>query len=228
MNGKHRGDRRMWRGWAAARAVVLVTGVVCVLGAVFAARDAAAGPDREQKSLRRQLTMLEKVIDATLIDSPNVRVWGNANTGGIYLPGYGIIFTAGGSLLMDSSVAEVAKKLGKIRIITGGEDDEEAEGDSKDSKAEERRAKRDADRRSRRLEGLKQEMIDVLADYGPTLNQIQPTEKVGIALFLMNESISDAWDRVVLIEVTRADLQRYDASQIDDAEFTKRVKISEY
>lgn len=227
MNGQDRGDRRMWRGWAAARTIVLAAGLVCVLGTLVAARDATAGPDREQKSLRRQLTMLEKVIDATLIDSPNVRVWGNANTGGIYLPGYGIIFTAGGSLLMDSSIADVAKKLGKIRIYSGAEDEDTAE-DPKDTRAEERRAKRDAERRSRRLEGLKQEMIDVLADYGPTLTQLQPAEKVGIALFLMNESISDAWDRVVLIEVTRADLQRYDASQIDDAEFARRVKISEY
>ena len=221
-----RGHRER-RGWGAG--MRLCAGFI-TMSMVLAAgvRVASAGPDREQKSLRRQLTMLEKVIDATLVESPNVRVWGNANTGGIYLPGYGIIFTAGGSLLMDNSMAEVAKQLGKIRILSGDEDKDESDSDSTDDRTAARRAKRDAERRTRRLEGLKQEMIDVLADYGPTLNQLQPNEKVGIALFLMNESMSESWDRVLLLEVTRADLQRYDASQIDEQELAKRVKISEY
>jgi hypothetical protein len=210
-----------------------------LVAGLLAASPAAAGPEKEQRSMRRQIALLEKAIDAALVASPNIRVSGSANAGGLYLPGYGVIFSAGGSLMMDGGLGDLAKKFmvqgEKFKVQIGGDDDDSSSGNKADDKADdksddrtrERRAKRELERRAKRIDALKQEIIDVLGDYGPALTALAPNDKVGVALFVTKDLFGDSWDRVILLEVTRADLDRYDGEQISEEELARRVKITE-
>jgi hypothetical protein len=76
-----------------ANRVMAAAAVLAALAAPFAAAEAA--PSRP---LERKVRVMEKVLDAVLVDSPNVVVASHRATRGLTLDGYGALFTFEASL----------------------------------------------------------------------------------------------------------------------------------
>ena len=70
--------------------------VAAVLAAVAA--PAAAANQAKPRPLDRKVRVMEKVLDAVLVDSPNVLVASQRATRGLFLDGYGALFTFDASL----------------------------------------------------------------------------------------------------------------------------------
>jgi hypothetical protein len=199
----------MWyRGWVGRALIAGVTGGVILLTVL---QGPARADDKDKKGLPRQIGIMEKVIDALLVDTPFVLVSGSDNARGLYLEGYGVVFSAQAALDFDEDWFK----------------------DDFDWKEwfEKEREKSGSDRHSIqhvRLEGIQKEMTQILIDYGPTLRGISDREKVGIALFLTGDIWGRDKNRVFLLEVSRRDLDEYSSGKLDEDEVTKRVTITDY
>lgn len=201
-------SRRRWH----AAAVPAAAGVLMLAALAPAAR--AQGKGKEARtSLQRQITIMEHVIDGLLVDTPYVLVHGSDNTRGLYLQGYGVIFSADASLDFpgDWNDKSLRKLLGRGNRAEEGEeelDDEEL-------------------LQARRLKGIKEELKGLLTEYGPTLRDLPDGERVGVALFLDGGIFDRNRTRGMLIEAGRADLRRFAGGEMDEKALDARIVVTD-
>lgn len=273
-----------WRriGW-----VTFATLVAWTAGA--AAQPAGEGVITDK--LKRQIDVMETIIGEVLVDSENLTVSGVDPVRGIYLDGYGAVFTCetsttGGMFFVGENIVipelpdmpDLGRAMhgfrvetdedGRITIVRQGEDEDEDEdegidaededesgdvdeGDDEDEDAEDnedededesasfRVITRDREswkkwqdervaRKLERLEAGREELIDVLVDYGDTMTRLADTEWVVIAAFFPESESSRDEDHEVSRLVLRArvsDLRAFGQERISrDAMLAKVVK----
>jgi hypothetical protein len=180
--------------------------------------------------LNRQIGVMEKVIDEVLVESPNLLVYSSEATRGVYLDEFGVLFTLEASLVEEGwknkmkffGNLQIEEDDGKI-IIHRGEGDDEAVEDMKDWEAKQ-------DERNQKLYAKgKQELVDVLADYGETLTGLRDDQWVGLAAFLKGSGyfVDQRISRLVL-KAKVSDLRAYASSRISDDQMRDRIVVEEY
>jgi hypothetical protein len=281
--------------------------IFATLGLVWTACAAAqpAGEGVITDKLKRQINVMETIIGEVLVDSENLTVSGLDPVRGIYLDGYGAVFTCetsttGGAFFFGENIVipelpdmpEVGRALrgfrvetdddGHITIIRRGENEDEDEDedeeidDENESEEEDEDESGDVDedddedeywdedqgaedegddesgrprviardreswtkwqdeRKARKLENLeagREELIDVLVDYGDTMTRLADTEWVVIAAFFPERESSRDQDQDVSRLVIRArvsDLRAFGQERISRDAMLARVVKEEY
>ncbi len=192
-----------------------VTAVLLVLLTCLAVNE-ARGEDRE---VRRQTRVMEKVFDTAMIESENALVTRGENTQGVYLEGYGVVFTLEFSFVDRKSrkLIEMLDDLDSLKVYW-----EEMIGLSKEGGPL-------AQQRREQLDHVREELIGILIGYGSTLSFLQPSEVVTVVAFPWE----DAWDvspapvRNMTIRAKAGDLRAYGEDRIQEEEMKKRLEIVE-
>ena len=207
---------------AAAALVILITGL---------AIDAAARGDQEMAGIRRQISILTKVYDAALVESPYVLVAGRSVSHGAYLEGYGVSVGARISLEMPDDWdwghwpfhGIRLKKKDSRRVIVIDDDEvwTEEEEDDKDRESK-------SERWARRWKGAREEMTQLLIDHGPSVRNLRDDEKVAIVLYRHDAHSGDDIPQTMIIEAAKRDLTRYGSGQISEEDLRQRINVIEY
>ncbi|MEZ4649645.1 MAG: hypothetical protein R3E97_12850 [Candidatus Eisenbacteria bacterium] len=216
-----RWDRR-WN-WVGAFVALAVTGLLVLSLGV-------AQADPPSKKAQREIRMFERVMDDMLIDSPNWLVPGRDITRGYYVPGHGVIYTFQASL--------VDRDWGrKLRFNIGWWDDDDwrdrrdrrdRDRDRDDDKSDSRKD-RYVDREERLFERGKQEVFDLLYDFGDTMESIGANETVTVVACLGDDDLF--WDRDIRtleMVVKISDLRAAANGSLSEDDFQKRVQVQEY
>ncbi len=212
--------------------------------------DAQAGevPNR----LKKQIRIMEKVINEVLEESPNILVHSTTPSHGIYLDGFGALFTFEASLVDGSGMLwgfgkkfDVSKVFGnwtierdgdKTIIITSDPDSDEEtlieiedeDGDIK-KKTIEQIEQEAREKEQERYEGGKQELIDALIDYAETLTGLDNNEHVAIAAYLGEDDFFEKREiSRLVIRVKMSDLRSYASDDISLESLKGRVAVEEY
>lgn len=179
------------RSW---RILLLAALIVVALFSLMVAFGAASELDR----LERQVGVMEKVMDEVLVQSPNVIVSSRSATRGLALDDYGVVLTFDAKLTGGDSVFTDGRVFfgpqGHVRFDRGGRD-----GDDEQVSLEELRARAETARRER-LDAFRQELVEVLVDYGPTLTALPGDRWVTVIVFLEDDPFgrgSEAPSRLV-------------------------------
>jgi hypothetical protein len=209
--------------------------------ALCMAPGASAQGTRNEAStkLKKHIGVMEKILDETLVGSPNLLVGSQHVTRGIYLKEFGVLFSFEAALLsqdrgewwdkIDWSKFKVETKDGKT-VIQFPSDEED--GDSKNAKgskgAQDENAKEKSRSREERYESGKAELVSALLDYGETLAGLQDDQWVGIAAFFdEEETLGDRRVSSVLIKAKVADLRAYGAERLSRKEMENRLVVEE-
>ena len=246
---------RVKRNWHAVHDVskwaILVAIPLTLLVHLVAQSLAAETP--ESRKMKRQVAVMEQVLDQVLVDSPNFLVPGRDNTRGIYLPEFGALFTFEASLLQkdwdlsafghfDFEVDDQGDKviIWKDKSAKGDEDAEEEQAESDEEKDREKDEKGMAKDRARRLakklssqEGLydrgKKEIVDVLMEYGDTLTGLGDEQWIAIVGFLKDSKYftENKISRLVMKAKMR-DLRAYMSGRLTEQAMISKVVQEEY
>jgi hypothetical protein len=184
----------------------------------------------------RQIGVMEKIIDKVLIDSPNFLVHGGDNARGLYIDGYGAIFTYDASLVSQwFDYKSYFRKLGERFEITTNEDGDEiiVLRRSKDKDKDEDKDDEEAEIEKRDQEEVyedgKEEMTQVLLDYGETLSALQDDQWVVLAAFLKgSEYFEEKQISRLVLKAKLGDLRSYSAGKLSESAAISRVVVEEY
>ena len=186
---------------------------------------------RERVTFRRRLDDKQKNrnidIMANILNTALNRKHGDvfrtySKNRGIYLDGLGALFFMRGHLLGKRGVVTYEFYLSKYLR-------EREEIRAKVAKAA-TKTKSPEERMKESIKGFKDELIELVGDYGHTLRTLKPTEYV-----VINITFKDNWQahflespQQMILKVRKQDLDRYDRGDLTLAAFRKKVEIQEY
>jgi hypothetical protein len=225
--------------------------VLAAATALALSEGARAGDSPISPRLKRQIAVMEEVIDEILLESPNLLIHGTEPTFGLYVEEFGALFSLEASLVEQNWAAVSGLAfLDNLRIDTDGDrvilwrdddqDDEEDEGEviaelqeGEDWEAERlsrlARRERTRVRERRRYEHGKQELLDALIDYGETLTDLREDQWVAIAAFFQNSEFfrRNSISRLIM-KVSVRDLRTHAADRLSREDLVARVLVEEY
>jgi hypothetical protein len=204
------------------------------------------------RKLERELAIMERVVDQMLLDSRNFLVGATrGNTHGLYLEGYGVLLAFEASLLnkQDDTIFDwedfEIKDDGDVIIIRprdgkkegdekkkdrGKSDPEAGESDSDEGTVLRKSWRtRNRDREERLYNMGKDEIRDLLVDYGDSMSSLGDNQWLAIAAFLGNNLpfIEDEATRLV-VKARMSDLRAYGANRITRDTMLSRIVYEEY
>lgn len=235
-------------GLLAAAGMAAVLAITMVMPIVASDAQAQEVPGR----LKKQIRIMEKVINEVLEESPNLLVHSTTPSHGIYLNGFGALFTfeaslAGGfgwSTWDFGKKFDVSNLFGNIQIERDGdriiihtpEDGEEEiqvevedeKGNVEHKSIEDMRAEA-REREQELYEGGKLELIDTLIDYGETLTGLEDDESIAVAAYLGEEDLFEKREiSRLVIQIKMGDLRAYSDEDISRDRLRERVVVQEY
>jgi len=221
-------------------------GVIIAAAATGSFTVAESADSKVTKKLKRQIGVLERVIDEVLVESPNFLVGSSRNTHGVYLEGFGVLLAFEASLISKDGDWEFnwgegwgklgnkfkfEQKDGKI-IIDLGSDDEDDEDDEDDDDIEfdedEWREKHEESQR-KLYEAGKAELAETLMDYGETLTSLADDQWVAVAAFLRDSDFfSSKKMSTLILKAKVGDLRAYSQGNLSDKAIADRIVEEEY
>jgi hypothetical protein len=219
------------KGWMRE---ALIVGLALLLGL---AASEALGADRPERKMVRQIGVMESIVDQMLVDSPNLLIFGRDVTRGLYIDGFGAVFTFEASLVEKDKhdwewgnfPFKIKEQDGKrVIIIEGDEDLDEEKIAEKVEEAEKRDARRGSIQEELYKAG-KAEIVETMIDYGETMSALKPGEHLAIAAYLRDASYftQNKISRLVL-KAKIDDLRAYSEGKISEEEMVKRIRTEEY
>lgn len=210
-----------------------------MLAGVFAPADAS---DRVTEKMKKQIGVVERVFDEVLVDSPNFLVGSRRVTHGLYLDGFGALFSFEASLISKdhdfkfdfgdlSKNFTIEREDGKIIVRFDEDEGDEGNGDREDEVVldeDEWREKREEEQREL-YEAGKAELAEALLDYGETLTTLGGDEWVAVAAFLRDSDFfaSNKISTLVL-KAKIGDLRAFAQGEISEKAMIDRVVEEEY
>jgi hypothetical protein len=234
-----KGLRASWGGVALAAGVVALT-VFCV-----------AGPADAQKSrtskMKREIRVLENILDQVVIDSRNVLVPSRQSVHGHYMSEFGVMFTTEASLLYDGwpprnnwnfnnfDWGRVEHKSDRIIIHKkdhdddDDDDDDEAYDDNDDRSSRTWRTRR-VERGQKLYNGVRAELIEGLIEYGDTITGLRDDEWIGVTVYFNDEHEGYLDDRDIsrlVIKARMGDVRDYTSGSLSRSAMEDRVVVTE-
>ena len=217
----------------------LSTSALTLIAGLTLAGTAAAQSSQPPGKLKKQIEVMERILDEMLVDSKNVLVSGHDVTRGVYVPEFGVIFTLEAGILgpdhgewwknVDwSKKFKINTKDGTTIVSFNNDDDDEDKEDKKDKEEREMTRKELMKDRQERYERSKTELKLTLVDYGETLTGLRDDQWVGIAAFFDNDYFDERSTDTVIIKAKMSDLRAHSAGTVSDQQMASRVTIEEY
>lgn len=238
---------RMQQRW-----LVAAVAAVAVAFIWLAVTPSSAGAITDK--LKRQIRVMEEVVDEVLIESPYLLVYSSDPTHGFYIDEFGAIFSFEASLV--GNKWDFAKGLGFLenlhietddgKTVIWIEEDEDGEGERKieiiaegkeageakkvkiKKDLEKMKAEQKVDEEECYASG-KEELIEGLVDYGETLTGLRDDQWVAITAFLTNADLfkKNKISRLVL-KVRVRDLRSHSRDDMSRESLISRVMVEEY
>lgn len=191
----------------------------------------AQSPANSRK-MKREIEVLENILDQVVIDSRNVLVPSRHSVHGVYLPEFGVLFTTEASLLhrdWDNNFGfnwrNVEHKGDRIIIHKDSWDDEDEDDKPNGRSWRERLAARE----EKLYAGAKEELIDALLDYGDTVASLTDNEWVGITVYLGdNDYFHEKKISTLVIKARMGDIRAYSKGTLSKASMMNKLVQSEY
>jgi hypothetical protein len=189
--------------------------------------------------LRKQISIMEKVLDEALVDSKNALVKSTHPTRGVYLEGYGFVFTMELGIVDDNMYWD---QLSKLLDVGSGysveREEKKVEGetvitikkkkdDEKKLKSEHAGAGKDEASPEERWGLVKKELVGVIRDYGDTIARAKPEEWFTLFATPLVGSWGTKETERLVIRVQMKEITDYNAGRITEKDFENRVQISE-
>ncbi|MCH8019232.1 hypothetical protein IH785_05165 [candidate division KSB1 bacterium] len=176
----------------------------------------------DSKQKNRNIDIMANILNTALNRKHRGEFRMDSKNRGIYLDGLGALFFIRGYLLGERDVITYEYYLGKYL-----KEQEEMQASrvktTIQSKSPEERIKES-------IKGFKDELVELVGDYGHTLRTLKPTEYV-----VVNINFKDNWrahfletPQQVILKVRKQDLDRYDRGELTLAALRKKVEIQEY
>ena len=230
-------------GWGGVKRTAMLLSVA-VLGSIAISDHAGAQSSPIQtKKLTRELAIMEKIIDQMLLDSGNFLVYSQPETRGLYLEEFGVLFSFQASLLnrnqdgnnfdFNFNDYEVEDDGDKI-TIRKKDKTKEKDASDKDDEATESRLKRTWEKSQKTREARlytqgKAEIIDILLDYGDSIESLRDGQWLAIAAYLKGSSyfLDNRISRLVL-KARMGDIRAFSAGKISRESMLSKVVEEEY
>jgi len=219
------------KGWMRE---ALLIGLALLLGL---AASEALGADRPERKMVRQIGVMESIIDQMLVDSPNLLVFGRDVTRGLYIDGFGAVFTFDASLVEKGKhdwewgnfPFKIEEQDGKRIIIIEGDSDLDEEEIAEKVERAERREERRGKVQEDLYKAGKAEIVETMLDYGDTMTSLKAGEHLAIAAYLRDASYftKNKISRLVL-KAKIDDLRAFSSGDISEEEMVKRIRTEEY
>jgi len=220
---------------AVVGALAFVTGGIPM---VAQAQDDEAPANRK---LMRQVDLMERVTSQMLVDSPNFLVSSGLPAQGLYIEEFGVVISFNAALVEKDqewkwpwSGYKVTRDGDRVIIYTDEEDPEDLDDEDAEDREEiyedyknwkSKRAERDAKLYKRG----KQEILEILVDYGDGMRRLADDQWIMMAAFLRNSDFFEKRDISHLVMKARmSDLRAYGDGTIEEDEMISRVVIQEY
>ncbi len=161
-------------------------------------------PRPDYSSARREMQSFQSILDTVISSTFNAAPFAmSQKTKGVYLQGYGMTFT----FVVNIHRALLNTPFGQARLY--------------DVTPEQKR---------RRIEDLKERLIQVLYQKGDSLRQVPKDESVTIVGFIEDRNFPDEenQNKTFILSVTRKDLEELTHGEDRTREFKQRMKIVEY
>jgi hypothetical protein len=226
-------------------------GVAMAAGVVALA--ALAGPAEAQKSrtskMKREIRVLENILDQVVIDSRNVLVPSRQSVHGHYMSEFGVMFTTEASLLYDGwppnrngsfgnfDWGRVEQKSDRIIIHKKDHDDDDDDDDDDDEAYDDNDDRSSRTWRTRRIErgqklynGVRSELIEGLIDYGDTITGLRDDEWIGVTVYFNDEHEGYLDDRDIsrlVIKARMGDVRDYTSGSLSRSAMEDRVVVTE-
>ncbi len=218
---------------------------------------AQASDSKVTDKTKRQIRIMEKIMDEVLRDSPNLLVFSTDPTHGIYLDEFGVVFTFEASLVgKDLDFLKPLSLLNDIRVKTENgkvtvwseskdEKEKEASGEKSEISSEDEEGdeadeddsnehlilsvKKRAQRQADLYTKGKAELVDALIDYGETVSVLRDDQWVAIAAFLKDSDFFTSTKMSQLIVKARVrDLRAVSDNTLTREAALARVVVEEY
>lgn len=230
-------------GWGGVKRTAMLLSVVA-LGSIAISNHAGAQSSPIQtKKLTRELAIMEKIIDQMLLDSGNFLVYSQPETRGLYLEEFGVLFSFQASLVnrngdgnnfdFNFNDYEVEDDGDKITIRKKDKTKEKDTSDE-DDEATESRLKRTWEKSQKTREARlytqgKAEVIDILLDYGDSIESLKDGQWLAIAAYLKGSSyfLDNKISRLVL-KARMGDIRAFSAGKISRESMLSKVVEEEY
>jgi len=150
--------------------------------------------------------------------------WRNGECKGFHLNDYGIVFT----ITLPASYEMNILKLGEeFAIRLEGLRSIEREKEAAEEKVEKKRktAKEIAEER---LASLKDQLIDIMGNYGDFIKQVPPEGYITTVVFYGDSDLVRGVSKRMILTIRRGDISQYRDGKLSMEEFKKRVNYVEY
>jgi len=213
-----------------------IAGTAVALALIWAPVAAAQGDDDNvpgSKKLQRQVDVLERFASQMLLDSPNFLVSGGQAARGIYLDCFGVLVTFNASLLEKDDDKDWNWWKGKWKIKRDGDKiiviPEDGKSDEGQEFSYDEWMEKKQKHQARVYDRGKQEIIDLLLDYGDTITRLKDDQWVAVAAFLReSDYLEEEGISHLVVKAKSADLRAYGAGDIDEKAMTSRMVVEEY
>jgi hypothetical protein len=224
------GRREFARRWAAAAVLA---------GAMAAGAAAESGAQTQteppgSKRLQRQIEVMERITSQMLVDSPNFLVSGSHAARGLYIDGFGVLISFNASLVEKNrdwdwlwDKFNIRRDGGRIIIDP---DDVEDEEDARDMIRNYREWKEKSVGRQGELYSRgKQEIMDLVYDYGESLTRVPDDEWLTFAVFLRDDEFFDSEEiSRLVIKAKMRDIRAVAGGDLTQEQLEARMEVQEY
>jgi hypothetical protein len=176
----------------------------------------------DSKQKNRNIDIMANILNTALNRKHRGEFRMDSKNRGIYLDGLGALFFIRGYLLGERDVITYEYYLGKYL-----KEQEEMQASRVKTTT---KSKKPEERIKESIKEFKDELVELVGDYGHTLRTLKPTEYV-----VVNINFRDNWrahflesPQQVILKVRKQDLDRYDRGELTLAALRKKVEIQEY
>lgn len=196
---------------------VMTAFLICAaagLAAASATHEAQAGP--KSRKIDRQIYLFERVLDDVLVESPNFLVRSGDPSRGSYIEGRGAVFDFRTSLVGGQSDSGW-----KMRWVWNHHDDDDR--DDRD-----RYSAREVERQAKRYKRGKQEILEMLADFGDVLTGLGDDEWLEINARLRGAEYFEDEDLGRLkVKARMRDLRAHGEGSLSEEDLFKKIEMEE-
>lgn len=233
-----------------ARKIVRLVALAAAVAAILLSLANLAGAAASEKVIR-QIGVMEKIVDKVLVDSPNFLVQRGDNTRGLYIDGFGVVFTFDASLvnefygiqklfsLEDRFEMKTDEDGNQVFVIKKGSKEElEAKKEELESKRQEaekavEKVKKSSDEKMKDRAKLyadgQAELVQALLDYGETMTSLTDDNSIILAAFLKDDDyFKEQRISRLILEAKMRDLRAFSSGSISAETMKSRISVEDY